>query len=279
MKKSIEDKVFYLIFILLFISIKCTPPNTSSYNTIDSNIDTYSLYSREVNSNKSLNAEKNNNLVRATSFGNLEGTWFYSNYIDSTIINKKIYDYIDYFPRDRYEITFRDDKPDTAFVKGYWESYYIKLTKVGENTYKTYGDTLQLIKLGDTYVLNYITEYEEKKCYFIKKDIVISDIKEYFAKNIFSGEYYDMDRNKKVIFHDDFSITGIDKVTSYWLSEGFSEYSDGMDILSLNGLRSFYYWRFNRDTLILQRAYPVEDDGGPNGFELGEVDFKLLKYN
>jgi hypothetical protein len=268
MKKWIKCNTFYLGFISAIILIKCTNPTT--------NINT------ETNTNSNLNIDKKNSLIPATSFGNLEGTWFYSNYIDSTIKYKKIFDYIDYLSRDRYEISFSNEKPDTAFFKGYWESNYWKIQKVNENTYMTYGDTLKLIKMGEIYVLNYIPYSEKnsgKKYYYFKKDLSIPDIKEYFAKNIFTGKYHDIDRNKEVIFKDDFSINGLDKITSYLLSEGTSEYSDGMDILSLKGLQGFYHWRFDNDTLILQRAYPIEDDNGPKGFELGEIEYKLKKEN
>lgn len=220
------------------------------------------------------------NFVKKTkmSFGKLEGSWFHTDYIDSTIKYRKIFDYIDDLSRDRYEITFSDNRPDTAYIKGYWEGYFVKLTKLSDYQYMIYGDTLNLVKRGGIYLLEYIQSGNSKKIYS-KRDLNITNIKKYFAKNIFSGEYHDFDRNRKVIFNDDFSITGIDTVTSYILSDGISEYSDGMDLLSLKGLRGFYNWEFIGDTLILRKAISVEDENGPAGYKLGAIKFRLIRQD
>ena len=212
------------------------------------------------------------------SFGNLEGSWFQTDYIDSTIKYRKIFDYIDNLSRDRYEITFNDRKPDTAYIIGYWEEHFVKLTKLSDSQYIIYGDTLNLVKRGKIDILEYIQIGKPKKLYS-KRDLNITDVKKYFAKNIFSGKYHDIDRNKKVIFNDDFSITGIDTVTSYSLSDGISEYSDGMDLLSLKGLSDSFNWRFIGDTLILQKAISVEDENGPAGYKLGAIKFRLIRQD
>lgn len=268
MKNVVENIAIPFIFFTVIVLFSCNSPvSINGIKTISTN-------------NTIIGLDLNNaiNIQQPKYFGELEGFWFYSDYIDSTIKNKKIFDYIDDLSRDRYEITFSDKRPDTAFIKGYRESYFVKLTKLSDNQYMIYGDTLQLVSRDGQDILEYIQPEKPKKIY-TKKDLKITDIKKYFAENIFSGVYHDIITNKKVIFSSDFSITGLEKVTSFRLSDGISEYSDGMDILSFKGLSGFYGWQFNGDTLIINEAFSVEDENGPAGFKLGEVKFTLIKQD
>jgi len=265
-----KAKITGIIFAILTIVVIASCTNNANQNATKK-ISTSDSAKEKVNKG---NFDKKTRL----SFGKLEGSWFYTDYIDSTIKYRKIFDYIDDLSRDRYEITFNDSKPDSAYIKGYWEEYFVKLTKLNDSQYLIYGDTIKLVKRGDKFMLEYIKSGNTKKLYS-KRELNITDIKEYFAKNIFSGKYIDIDRNRKVIFNDDFSITGIDSVSSFILSDGINEYSDGMDILSLAGLKDFYNWRFVGDTLILRKAISVEDENGPSGFKLGAIKFRLVRQD
>jgi hypothetical protein len=251
-----------LSIFLIFLIIGCNTENNVEKN----------------NSQNSKNIQKND-----PTFEILEGKWFYTNYIDSTIKYRKIYDYIDDIPRDRYELTFNKKNSDSVYLKGYLEGYSEKIIKVDQMKYLLQGDTILLVKQGNNYIINYKRPNNNKKIkkwnnyLFYKKELKIDDIFKYFAKNIFVGEYHDIDRNKTVVFKDNFTVKGIDSTKTYHISEGVSEYSDDMDILVLNELPGQYYWKFKQDTLILQYVYESEDENGPSGHKLGAVKYRLIK--
>jgi hypothetical protein len=219
--------------------------------------------------------------------GSLVGTWYYTLFTDSTLKYKKIYDFNNLLPAYSYELIFEKERTDSVYLKGYWGENFEKLKKVKPSAYiieydERRHDSIITMKQGDNLVIDYKKqEYDPdpKKIkwednLFYKKELKIEDIEKYFAKNIFSGTYIDIDRKKKVTFYDSLTVSGIDAAKSFHISMGRYEYYDHMDILLL---KDQYHWKFSKDSLILIEAFPFEDNGGPAGFNLGKIKYRFVK--
>jgi hypothetical protein len=209
----------------------------------------------------------------------LEGKWYYTAYIDSTVLNKRIHDYSWTVASLSYEVTFDNTNPDSCYFKGYHEETMMPLKKVGDNQYWA-GDSIQhwtmtfenrkgtmIMEMNEYMDKSYSQKADPRTYYFEKRNEISEDIKTYFSRNIFKGIYKDSIR--EIEFKDNFQVTGIDSATTFDVVLDFWEMVPQMDLIYFvekdgkNATR--YNWTFTDDKLILKTVQDKYNDGDFDG--------------
>ena len=127
----------------------------------------------------------------------ISGKWYYTEYTDSTIKERKIYDYSWTLASFAYEVKIDSENPDSVVFKGYHEGWTSKLKKVSKYTFQTAEDkdqywTLRFEKKGEETKL-FIKEYtsptmaqkaDPKEYELTRKTLNINNEELYFAKHI-----------------------------------------------------------------------------------------------
>lgn len=193
------------------------------------------------------------------------GIWYYSSYIESTILTKRIYDYSGNCASFAYEITIAPKHPDSCYFKGYHEEMMLPLKRIDNKTFRAGGDSTQY------WTLTFLTpstmtmkEYRSKRDLqkadpasytFHPKNEAIGDLKKYFIKNILSGVYGDSAR--EVTLTDDFKVSGLDSIQSYDIELDYWEMGPRMDIIYFKGKDEKsvrYNWNFKNKLLTLKKV-------------------------
>jgi len=93
---------------------------------------------KQTTQNKVENTLKADSIETTTEFdcNDIYGKWYYTEYTDSTIKHKKIYDYSWSLASYAYEVTIDKERPDSVVFKGYHEGWTEKLKKISNNTYR-----------------------------------------------------------------------------------------------------------------------------------------------
>ena len=194
--------------------------------------------------------------------------WYLIEYLDSTIINKKIYKYSGACASYAYKITFDRNNMDSISFIGYHESWKDKLDEWDEVSY-TMGDDSQYWKINfdneSLTIQEFFRDHDTTANIFSRREN-IPPLKEYFSKNIFTGTYIRESNNSTIIFNNDYTITGLDSIVNYSLIIDFWEEGNGMDGMYLytkDGNFEEYHWWFDGRNLNLRKvrgAYENESD-------------------
>jgi len=125
------------------------------------------------------------------------GNWYYTEYTDSTIKEKKIFDYSWSLASFAYEVKIDRKNPNIVAFNGYHESLTSNIKKISKNTYQTTDDkdqywTLRFVNNGKDTKL-YIKEYvnpkfaqkaDPKEYVLSRKKVNLKTEELYFAKHI-----------------------------------------------------------------------------------------------
>ena len=240
------------------------------------------------------------------------GKWYYTEYTDSTIKYRKIYDYSWSIASFAYEITIDKENPDSATFKGYHEWWTGKLEKISDYVYRYGSDDwhwiLRFEKSGNItqlYVKHYVDpkytqEADPNEYVLTKKDLfvgnkslnfseritfsvfsglrIIDNEELYFAKHIIAGEYIDIDTERKIIFKENLELIEIDSFNRYSIHIDFWEMVPQMDIISFYEGEDYnkinhYNWEFKGDSLILRSIIPLYNDGETIGPDVKYGDY------
>lgn len=259
-----------ILVTLIIISIGC------SENVSEKEIVTQPKKEKELSKKKSTARKKPEKKIDSIVnndplLDSVIGTWYLTTYTDSTIKYKKMYDFNNGTPASAYKIVIKKENSYKLHTKGYWQEYEEYIGKKDSMTYKNEYTYFKVEKDSNEYIL----KFDGENIYH-RKEVEIHDEYSYFAKHIFAGVYFDIDRKKEVILFEDFSVFGIDSSMNYSISLGRWEYYDTMDILDLEN-KGQYHWEFVGDTLKLTKAYSFEDNGGPAGYNIGKLEYRLVK--
>lgn len=201
--------------------------------------------------------------------------WYLIEYMDSTLINKQLYKFSRSCASYAYKVSIDRNKMDSIHFIGYHESWKDKLDKIGKSTYKM-GDDSQYwkIKLMDDRltVQEFFRDYDTTANVFSKRKDIPS-LKEYFSKGILAGRYIRESDNTIIEINKDFTITGMDSISSYELIIDFWDYGNGMDevyLYSKDGKFEQYHWWFKNNKLNLRKIIPAHET------EFDWVDAKLV---
>lgn len=224
---------------------------------------------------------------------NVFGKWYYTEYTDSTIKQKKIFDYSWSLASFAYEVKIDKGNPDSVTFKGYHEGWTSRLRKISNNTYQA-GDkdqywTLRFQKLGSETKL-YIKEYinpnfankADPKVYELtKKELNMYNEGLYFAKHIIAGEYIDQQTNKKLILKENFNLIGVDSLNKYEIQIDPWDMVPQMDIITFYegdyNRRTDYNWEFKDRLLILSSIISLYDNGEITGPDVIGGDYAGAK--
>jgi len=216
------------------------------------------------------------------------GTWYYQAYIDSTILNKRIYKYSWSCASMAYEITIDSKIPDSCYFKGYHEEWMIKLKKVSDNVYWA-GDSLQhwiltfnndnsTMAMKEYYVKSLEENLDPRTYLFQKRNEEIKDIKKYFIKNILSGVYKDSIR--EITLTDNNKIRGLDSASTFDIELDFWEMVPQMDLIYFkdnNDKTTRYNWTFIDNKLILKAVHDIYKNEDWDGGVADSIVYKLEK--
>jgi len=260
---------------------------------------------KQTTQSKVVNASKTDSIETITEFDSIDiyGKWYYTEYTDSTIQHKKIYDYSWTLASFAYEIIIDKENPDSVVFKGYHEGWTEKLEKNSDNTYRV-GDenwnwTLRFEKLGNTtklYVKQYINptyaqKADPKEYVLTKKNLHIDNEELYFTKHIISGKYIDSYTGSTLILKENLELIGVDFYNKYSILIDFWEMVPQMDIITFYegnyNKMTHYNWEFKGDSLILSSIISLYDNGetiGPDvkngdyaGAEIDKVIYRLKR--
>jgi len=241
---------------------------------------------------KQTTEDKTKTIIESDSI-DIFGKWFYTEYTDSTIKNKKIYDYSWTIASIAYEVKIDKENPDSVVFKGYHEKWTSNLKKISKNQYRT-GDkdqywTLTFEKSGNTTKL-FIKEFinptfaqkaDPKEYGFIRKQLNINNEEIYFAKHIIAGEYIDSKRGKTIILKENLDLLGIDSLNKYTIQIDPWEMVPQMDIITFYegdyNKHTDYNWKFKGDSLILSSIISVYDNGETIGPDVKDGDYAGAK--
>ena len=226
----------------------------------------------------------------------IAGNWYYTEYTDSTIKYKKIYDYSWTLASLAYEVKIDSENPDSVIFKGYHEGWTSKLKMVSKYTYQTTEDkdqywTLRFEKKGvDTKL--FIKEYtsptmahkaDPKEYELSRKTLSIKNEEFYFAKNILAGKYTDSKTNITVVLNENLDLIGIDSLNKYSIQIDSWEMVPQMDIITFYGgnfnKHVDYNWKFKDDSLILSSIISLYDNGVKTGPDVTDGDYAGAKID
>ncbi|MHB9140822.1 MAG: hypothetical protein ACYC25_02985 [Paludibacter sp.] len=224
------------------------------------------------------------------------GKWYYTEYTDSTIKYKKIYDYSWSLASFAYEVSIDKENPDSVIFKGYHENWTSNLKKISKNIYQT-GDkdqywTLTFEKSGNAtklHIIEFINptfaqKADPKEYELSRKELNINNEELYFAKNIIAGEYTDSKTDKTLILKENLDLIGIDSLNKYTIQIDPWEMVPQMDIITFyeegdNNKRTDYNWKFKGDSLILSSIISLYDNGKTTGPDVKDGDYAGAKIN
>ena len=239
----------------------------------------------KTNGNLEINSDSASNLYKYRSEKNEIEYWGDITYFDSSLVNKKIYKY-SHDGYGSYACILAFDKPemDSLDMIGYHERYKERLLRINDSTFRfsDYDKQYSLISIEGNLISNRMVNNNDtsSKCYYrlISKDLI--DLQKYFAKNLISGKYKDIESDNIIRFQDDLTISGIDSVKSYKILLDFQEMVPQMDIIYFIDENKKYvaqlHWWFDNDTLLLQEAYDAHETD--TGWVDGGVTGKIFKY-
>lgn len=224
------------------------------------------------------------------------GKWYYTEYTDSTIKDKKIYDYSWTLASFAYEVTIDRENPDSVVFKGYHEGWISKFKKVSKNTYQTADDkdqywTLRFEKIGDEpkmFVKEFVNptfshKADPKEYELTRKNLNINNVELYFAKHILAGKYTDSKTNTTLLFKENLELLGMDSLNKYSIQIDPWDMVPQMDIISFYkgnfNDRVDYNWKFISDSLILSNIISLYDDGETTGPGVKDGDYAGAKID
>lgn len=223
------------------------------------------------------------------SIPNIYGTWVYTEYTDSTIVHRKIFDYSWTNASFAYLIKLDKTKPDSCIFQGYHEGWTGSFRKVSPDRYMS-GDTMQywllnFINSGKEIILE-VQEYRHKSFkqkadptiyIYHKKSVEIKNEEYYFAKHILAGKYGDPVTTKTIILNTDLSLSGMDSADHYSIQIDPWEMVPQMDIITFysdkNTYRKMYNWKFEEDYLVLSSITEIYDNGKETGPNIKDGDY------
>jgi|GEM_PF-2340733 len=224
------------------------------------------------------------------------GKWYYTEYTDSTIKDKKIYDFSWTLASFAYEVRIDKENPDSVVFKGYHEGWISKFKKISKNTYQTDDDkdqywTLRFERNGDEPKL-FIKEFvnptfahkaDPKEYELTRKTLNINNEELYFAKHILAGKYTDSKTNTTLSLKENLELLGIDSLNKYSIQIDPWNMVPQMDIISFYkgdfNNRVDYNWKFIGDSLILSNIISLYDDGETTGPDVKGGDYAGAKID
>jgi len=214
------------------------------------------------------------NVVNEEELSQIED-WYLIEYLDSTIMNKQIYKYSGACASYAYKISVDRTKMDSINLIGYHETWKYRLDMIDETTYTMGGESQYWkIKLDDERltIQEFFRDHDTIANVFAKRKDIPS-LKEYFSQNILTGTYIKEQDNSTVKINQDFTITGLDSISSYNLILDFWEEGNGMDGMYLKtktGSFEEYHWWFEDQKLNLRKIRAAYEN------ETGWVDAELV---
>ena len=226
----------------------------------------------------------------------ISGKWYYTEYTDSTISERKIYDYSWTLASFAYEVKIDSENPDSVVFKGYHEGWTSKLKKVSKYTFQTTEDkdqywTLRFEKKGEETKL-FIKEYtsptmahkaDPKEYELSRKTLNINNEELYFAKHILAGKYTDSRTNTTLLLKENLELIGIDSLNKFSIQIDPWDMVPQMDIITFYkgdfNNRVDYNWEFKGDSLILSSIISLYDDGVTTGPDVKGGDYAGAKID
>ncbi|MDR0825847.1 MAG: hypothetical protein LBM72_01105 [Mycoplasmataceae bacterium] len=233
----------------------------------------------------------------------IAGIWYYSNYIDSTIIYKKIYDYSWSIASFGYKIIINNT--DSLIFHGYHEGAILPIHEISDNKYRVGINEQQywilnftrhngISKLEVQEHQNALTRQQiDTNIYtFYKKNIDIDNEELYFAKSIIAGQYYDSINNDTIHFKDNLDVIGFKDFNHYTIQIDPWDMVPQMDIITLtnttNKHKISYNWHFEDNAFILSSLITLYYDEDGNvveecqycdyaGAKINKIEYRLKK--
>jgi hypothetical protein len=196
---------------------------------------------------------------------NISGIWYLPSFIDSSIINKRICEYATPLTMFVYQIIIKEDNPDSCFVQGTWENRTLLLKKIGDDKYITYfGPYLANISIENKKGISilkfkmFIKNHIDSTDYiFVKREIKIDNIEEYFVSHILSGKYIDSTKDITIEISDNMKVTGLDSLTHFYIGLNNSDHDSEIDHICFNRDKpkgqdyKDYHWKIINNHLML----------------------------
>lgn len=218
----------------------------------------------------------------------LYGKWIASEYVDSTVTNKSIYEYSRGFASTAYALEI--DTSFNCYMKGFHEECDVPMIEWNEESAQFSFDAEQIwhVELVNKDMLKLFMTYRGKTSkpeYFRRSmDDLSSDISEYFMKEIFSGDYLNLGNNKMVHISDCGEVDNLDSIKKCEIVVDFWDNPVGdFDMIYLQKTNSYnieylYNWSFKADTLFINFLdITVDDDSGFYQGIVNKLAYKLLK--
>ena len=235
------------------------------------------------------NQSTNSNFGGNDSIPNIYGTWVYTEYMDSSIVYRKIFDYSWTIASYAYLIKLDEAKPESCIFHGYHETWTSSFRKVSPYSYLS-GDTMQYWSLNfkniEKELILEVQEHRHKSFkqkadpiiyIYHKKNIEVNNEELYFAKHILAGNYYDSVTTKNIILSTDLGLSGIDSADHYSIQIDPWEMVPQMDIITFysdkTSYRKILNWKFEENYLVLSSITDIYDNGKEKGPKVNDGDY------
>ena len=229
---------------------------------------------------------QNSSIIEEKS--SLFGKWISSEYLDSTVVNRSIYEYSGGFASAAYALEI--DTSYNCYMKGFHEECEVPMIEWNEQSAQYSFDAEQIwtVKLVKNDLMKMSMTYNDNTTaptfYKRLKEDFPNDIEEYFMREIFIGSYRNLQNNELVRLTQEGTVENLDSISKYEIVVDFWDNPAGdFDMIYLKKENSYnvdylHAWKFNGDTLLIKSLQiTIDYDSGFYQGEPADIKYRLLK--